>query len=272
MTKRLFFLLAVAFVCIVSSCSTNKDVAYMQDTVVGVPKVISNQNDIVARPQDKLSIVVNCSDPQTAALFSLYTPQKQFQTTTGDFSSTPTSNTSTGALSSYTVDDKGDITFPILGSLHVAGMTRSQIADMIKRDLINKDLVKDPIVVVNFSNLHVTVNGEVSNPGVYGISEDKLTLMEALTMAGDLTIYGRRDNVKVIREENGQRTAYQVDLRSENLFDSPVYYLQQNDIVYVEPNDARAGQADVSTNTWKTPTLWISIASLLSTIVVLIVK
>ena len=114
--------------------------------------------------------------------------------------------------------------------------------------------------------------GEVDNPGKFTISNNRVTLLEALAAAGDMTIFGRRENVKVIREQNGQRQTYVVDLRSDRLYDSPAYYLQQNDVVYVEPNKAKAGQSSVNENQWKSPGLWISIASFLTTIGVLIFK
>ena len=137
-------------------------------------------------------------------------------------------------ISGYTINKDGDIDFPVLGHIHVAGMTREEIASYIKKELISKNLVKDPVVTVEFMNLTVSVLGEVANPGRFNIDKDKLTLLDALSMAGDLTVYGKRENVLVQREENGKKTLYQVNLNSGyDLYASPVYYLQQNDIVYV---------------------------------------
>ena len=169
----------------------------------------------------------------------------------------------------YLVDTNGDIDFPILGKLHVAGLTRLQLTDMIKQRLIDEDLIKDPIVTVQFLNYKVSVMGEVNRPGSFNISGDRITLLEALSMAGDLTIYGRRDRVAVIREKDGKRTILMHDLRSSDIFNSPCYYLQQNDIVYVEPNKAKAGQSEINQN--KSVGVWLSAASILVSIVSLIV-
>lgn len=167
------------------------------------------------------------------------------------------------------MDTNGDIDFPILGKLHVAGLTRLQLTDLIKQRLIEEDLIKDPIVTVQFLNYKVAVMGEVNRPGSFNISGDRITLLEALSMAGDLTIYGRRDRVAVIREKDGKRTILFHDLRSADIFNSPCYYLQQNDIVYVEPNKAKAGQSEINQN--KSVGVWLSAASILVSIASLIV-
>ena len=152
-------------------------------------------------------------------------------------------------------------------------MTREEIALCIKEELISKNLVKDPVVTVEFMNLTVSVLGEVANPGRFNIDKDRLTLLDALSMAGDLTVYGKRENVLVQREENGKKTLHQVNLNSGyDLYASPVYYLQQNDIVYVEPNSMKARQATVNGNNVRSASFWMSLASLLTTITVLIVK
>ena len=169
----------------------------------------------------------------------------------------------------YLVDSNGDIDFPILGKLHVAGLTRMQLTEMIKQRLIDEDLIKDPIVTVQFLNYKVSGMGEVNAPGSFNISGDRITLLEALSMAGDLTIYGRRDRVAVIREKDGKRTILMHDLRSSDIFNSPCYYLQQNDIVYVEPNKAKAEQTDINQN--KSLGVWFGAISALVSIASLIV-
>ena len=153
------------------------------------------------------------------------------------------------------------------------GIRSEEIALCIKEELISKNLVKDPVVTVEFMNLTVSVLGEVANPGRFNIDKDRLTLLDALSMAGDLTVYGKRENVLVQREENGKKTLYRVNLNSGyDLYASPVYYLQQNDIVYVEPNSVRARQSTVNGNNVRSTSFWLSLASLLTTITVLIVK
>ena len=142
----------------------------------------------------------------------------------------------------------------------------------IKKELADADLLKDFVVTVEFMNFKVSILGEVNKPGSYTIQGDKITLLEALSMANDLTIYGKRDGVYVIREENGERTTYRLDLRSAEIFNSPVYYLKQNDIIYVEPNSVRAGQSTINENSMKSVSLWISVGSFLSSLGVLIFK
>ena len=154
----------------------------------------------------------------------------------------------------------------------MTGQTRDQLAQFIKLKLLDTGLIKDPVVTVEFLNLHFSINGEVNNPGEYAIDRDYITLLEAISMAGDLTIYGKRDDVIVWREENGSRIAYQVDLRSVELFNSPVYYLKQKDQIHVNPNKVRAGQSTVNANNVKSVSLWISVASFLTTVAVLIFK
>lgn len=248
-------------------CSSPKNIAYLQDAAVGVSRPISQQSNIVARPGDRIAIMVNCSDPKTAAMFALITPQRNMNNMSSE-----SDNVSDARLNDYQISESGDIDFPVLGRIHVAGLTAPQVADKIRNEIVTRQLAKDPVVVADFTNLHYSVLGEVDNPGKFTISNNRVTLLEALAAAGDMTIFGRRENVKVIREQNGQRQTYVVDLRSDRLYDSPAYYLQQNDVVYVEPNKAKAGQSSVNENQWKSPGLWISIASFLTTIGVLIFK
>ena len=152
-------------------------------------------------------------------------------------------------------------------------MKREEIASYIKNELISKNLIKDPVVTVEFMNLAISVLGEVGKPGRYNIDRDKITLLDAISMAGDLTIYGKRDNVYVMRNEGGKQTSYRVNLLSaQDVYSSPAYYLQQNDVIYVEPNSVRARQSTVNGNNVRSTSFWISLASLLTTITVLFVK
>ena len=151
-------------------------------------------------------------------------------------------------------------------------MTKSQIAALVKQKLIDENLVKDPVVTVEFMNLYFSVLGEVKSPGKYSITKDQITLLEAISMAGDLSIYGKRNAVFVIREENGERVTHWADLRSKDVFNSPVYYLKQNDVIYVQPNKVRAGQSTLNENSVKSVSMWITIASFLTSLGVLIFK
>ena len=249
-----------------SSCATPK-IAYLQDMQPGTAEEVLNTPEIRVRPEDKISILVNSKDPLLANLFNLPIVSRQIGTT-----SSASSSNSQG-ISGYTVNKDGNIDFPVLGPVHVAEMTREEIAAHIKNELISQDLVKDPVVTVEFMNLTVSVLGEVVHPGRFNIDKDRLTLLDAISMAGDLTVYGKRDNVLVQRDENGKKVLYKVNLNSgHDLYSSPVYYLQQNDIVYVEPNSVRARQATVNGSNIRSASFWMSLASLLTTITVLIVK
>lgn len=262
------YLLFIAWAAV--SCSAPSHVTYFQDLRPGESeqKIIA-ATEIKVRPGDKLSIVVNSRDPQLTQLFNL--PYVGQQIGSGSVSSS--ASTSSQGISGYTVDEKGQIDFPVLGKLEIAGKNREEIAAFIKGELLAKDLVKDPVVTVEYMNLCISVLGEVANPGRYSIDRDKVTLLDAISMAGDLTIYGKREKVLVLREENGVQRVYGVNLCSaEYLYTSPVYYLRQNDVVYVEPNNVRARQATVNGNNVRSTSFWISLASLLTTVAVLVFK
>ena len=247
-----------------ASCNTSKKIVYFQDIQVNRPEAITEARDITVQPKDQISILVSSKDPQLAALFNL--PRVQYRV--GDNNMQNTS----GDVSGYTLDTEGYIDFPVLGRLYVAGMTKSEIASYIKKRLMDENLINDPVVTVEFMNLYYSILGEVNNPGKYMITKDQITLLEAISMAGDLTIYGKRDAVFVVREEDGQRVTHWVDLRTQDLFHSPVYYLKQNDVIYVQPNKVRAGQSTINENSVKSVSLWISIASFVSSLGVLLFK
>lgn len=261
------YLLSLLFsLVLLSSCNTSKKIIYFQDVRVNNPEAVAPPKNITVQPKDQISIMVSSKDPELAALFNLTRVQYKLGSTGqkgGDNS---------GEVSGYTLDDEGAIDFPVLGSLIVVGMTRNQIAALVKQRLKEENLVNDPVVTVEFMNLSFSVLGEVKAPGKYGISKDYTTLLEAISMAGDLTIYGKRDAIFVIREEKGERVTHWVDLRSCDLFQSPVYYLKQNDVVYVQPNKVRAGQSTLNENSVKSVGLWISIASFLTSLGVLLFK
>ena len=174
-------------------------------------------------------------------------------------------------LMGYVVDNDGCIDFPELGKLKVAGKTRWELAQMIKDKLIKDGYLTDAVVTVEFLNFKVSVIGEVTNPGTFTIEGDKVTILQALGLARDLTIFGRRDNVTVIREQEGTRVLYEVDLTDVDLFKSPGYYLQQNDVVYVQPNDIKARQSTTDDKTLRTTSIIVSSGSLLVSIATLIV-
>ena len=268
-------MLAAAAVCL-SSCNP-KNVSYMQDLNETVLKVQTQAQQFKIEPGDKLSIIVHSKDPSLASLFNLPVVTSRLGTGGGLTSGSSAISRNYGdseGMASYTVDSNGNIDFPVLGSLHVAGMTRSELIGYLKGELTGRNLIKDPTVTVEFKNTGVSVMGEVKQPGRYDINRDNLNILEALALAGDLDIQGNRQNVKVIRQEaDGSTKAYVVDLTNANtLMSSPAFYLKQNDIIYVEPNGVRKRQTTANGNTVLSASFWVSVASLLTSIAVLIFK
>ena len=248
----------LGWVVLFSACNSTKEVVYLQDVEPLKQQDIERKYEVFIHEDDLLSIMVNSKDPELALPFNM--PLVTYQIG----SESPGQQRVLG----YLVDTNGDIDFPILGKIHVAGLSRLELRDLIKEKLISGDYIKDPVVTVQFLNYKVSVMGEVARPGSFTITGDRITLLEALSMAGDLTIYGRRDRVAVIREKEGKRTILFHDLRSSDIFTSPCYYLQQNDIVYVTPNKAKARNSDVGNST----SLWFSATSILVSIVSLLVN
>ena len=252
-----------------SSCGSSKQVVYFQDMKPGETEIVLPEvKAITIRPEDKIFIIVNSRDPQLTDLFNLPVMSRQLGQSLRSGGSI--SGNSQG-VSAYTVDADGEIDFPVLGKIHVAGMKREEIAQHIKNELIKNNLVKDPVVTVEFANLCISVLGEVNSPGRFSIDRDQLTILDALSMAGDLTIYGNRSKVMVLRQEGDTQRVYGVNLTSgEHVYTSPAYYLQQNDVVYVEPNKVKARQSTVNGNNVRSTSFWISLASLLTSIGILI--
>ncbi len=260
--KHLLISLAVIIFCV--SCKSPKEIAYFQDTTANTITQIPDKRPITIKAEDKISIVVNSKDEQLTNLFNLLEATRKVGSYT---------NNNQGEVLGYTVNSDGYIDFPVLGKIKVEGLTRQEIAKLIKDELISKNLVKDPIVTVDYMNLSVSVLGEVKTPGKYYLDKDCMTLVDVISLAGDLTIYGKRENIKVLRNENGEQKVYVVNLCSNNeLMNSPAYYLQQNDIIYVEPNKVRAGQSTVNDNNLRSISFWMSIGSFLMTLGVLIFK
>lgn len=247
------------------SCNTYKKINYLQDIVPDKAERIAINKGILIQPKDMISIVVSSRNPKLALIFNL--PVISYQA-----GSEVVSGQGSQRLLGYVVDNDGYIDFPVLGLVKAAGLTRWELANEIKSMIIEGNYINDPVVTVEFMNFKISVMGEVTSPGTYNIEGDKITLLQALSLAKDLTIFGRRDNVSVIREQGDERIIYQVDLRSASIFESPAYYLQQNDIVYVEPNKVRAGQSTINENNIKSVSLWVSVGSFLTSLAVLIVN
>lgn len=254
-----------------ASCSAPKNVTYFQDLQNGQEIQPHNVYAIKVRPGDKLSIMVNTQDPSLSAMFNLVQTQSRLVPGGAKAGNAATTVTE-GRTGYYTVDSAGDIDFPVLGELHIAGMKREEVAAFIRKQLIAQDLVKDPVVTVEFINTGVAVLGEVNGPGRYEFNEDKMTILQALSLAGDMKNTGERQNVLVIRKEGGKELSYRIDLTNyEAAVKSPVYYLQQDDVIYVEPNVKSKRETTSAGNAAYSPSFWISVGSVGLTVATLIV-
>lgn len=260
--------LAIIIMAVAVSCASSTQVAYLQDVSEGQNSVIAlTPVKITAQPQDEISIIVSCPDPELTLLLNLpYSGQH-----IGNY--TRSGSNFTQGVCGYFVDTEGCIDFPSVGKIEITGLGREQIAAKVKDTLKEKGLLQDAVVTVDFMNLSVSVLGEVNKPGRYFINRDELTLLDALSGAGDLTIFGIRDKVMVSRAENGVQKTYLVDLTSaQSLFSSPVYYLRQNDVVYVQPNSKKVGESTVNGNNTRSASFWISLSSLAASIATVIIN
>ena len=248
---------------LLSSCASVKDIAYFQNKLIDHPEKIDKHAGIVIQPKDMLSIVVSSRNPELVTMFNL--PVVSYQA-----GSETVSGAGMQRLLGYVVDNAGSIDFPVLGILNVAGMTRWDLSEMIKNRLVQDGLLSDAVVTVEFMNFKVSVLGEVNSPGTYTIEGDKVTVLQAISLARDLTIFGMRENVSVIRERDGERTIYQINLCDVSLFKSPAYYLQQNDIIYVEPNKERSRQSTTDDKTLRMTSILVSGGSLIVSVATLV--
>ena len=224
------WILAVAALLSLASCGSYKKLTYLQDMEVLTTYDVKEQPNVLIGVNDKLRIVVTCQEPTLAAPFNL---------STGVFSVNPETGESVTKLSSeaesgYVVDKNGYIDFPVIGLVKAEGLTLEGLREDLIDKIIETKYIKDTIVLVEFMNFQFTVLGE-ANPGNYNVPNGHINLLEALALAGDLKPSAKRDDVWVIRTENGQRMVYSVDMRSKDLFESPAFNIQQNDIIYVKP-------------------------------------
>jgi len=251
----LFILMAL----VLTGCASKKDILYLQD----IEKIAANQQEMYAnpviRPNDILMINVSAEDMEVAMPFNLLAPAQNMQE-----SRMQASRGFAREIQGYIVDADGTIQFPILGELEVGGMTRQDLLKMLYERI--GEHIQNPIINVRITNFKVTVLGEVNRPGAYAIGDERVTLLEALGMAGDLNIYGKRDNIIVLREEAGVKQYKIIDITKSDFLHSDFYYLQQNDIVYVQPNGPMVQASAYNRNIGA----WVSITSLLISIIVLI--
>ena len=264
-STRKLLVAIVAIVSLACSCSQVKDIAYFQNKIVDSPEKIDKHAGIVIQPKDMLSIIVSSRNPELVVMFNL--PVVSYQA-----GSEITSAGGYQRLTGYIVDHDGYIDFPVLGRLRVAGMTRWELSEMVKNKLVKEGYLSDAVVTVEFMNFKVSVIGEVNAPGTFAIEGDKVTVLQAISLARDLTIFGMRENVTVIREREGERTMYEINLCDVSMFDSPAYFLQQNDIVYVQPSEIKARQSTTDDKTLRMSSIFVSGGSLLVSIATLIVS
>lgn len=255
--KKLLLYVTIAFA--LASCSSYKSVPYFKD--VEQLKVDAPIEDAVIKPNDILSIVVSSVNPKAVATYNLTAATVLSEQPNNYLSTQPT-------LQNYLVDKDGEINFPALGVMKVSGMTKKRLEESITKKLMEV-LTDKPIVTIRIINYRFSVLGEVNTPKTFTVANEKVNILEAIAMAGDLTIYGRRDNVKLIRENSeGKREVVTLNLNKSDIFTSPYYNLQQNDIIYVTPNKAKAKNSDVGNSTG----LWFSATSILVSLASLIIN
>lgn len=252
--KEKNLLLCLMAILLLSSCASRKKFVYLQDMEMGEKYPLTAKHEAVIHRDDRLSITVSSKQPELAVPFNANNGDVRVNAN-GEITATASGSREKG----YRVDVDGNINFPILGELHVEGMTVSQLTEMIKTRIIDGNYIKNPLVSIEFLNFKYTVLGAAGSTGTFSVNGDRITLLEAIANAGDVSTRGRVDNVAVIRESGGELQVYNHDLRSKDIFDSPCYYLQQNDIVYVEPKYQKKDNEEKS---WQFFTALTSLASI----------
>ena len=267
--KKNYFLHLTSYIFLLfllTSCGSVKNVAYLQNSDYIDLSRSEYLYDAHIMPKDVLTITVSTVNPEASAPFNLIV-HPTLTNTSNNIS------TSGGSLQTYLVDNKGLIDFPVLGSLQVGGLSKSECEKMIHDKLLPYlNATENPVVTVRMSNYKISVLGEVNKPGMFTVSNEKINILEALAQAGDLTIYGVRDKVKLIRENaSGKKEIIRINLNDAEIINSPYYYLQQNDIVYVTPNAVRAGQSTINENNFRSVSFWMTMGSTLVTITNMII-
>lgn len=262
MKKLLIPFVLMVMIMLIGSCSGSKQVAYFQNIDSISLAASRGLYEAKIMPKDELTITVITTNPQASVPFNL--------TVSNTIGSSGQLSNGQGSLQGYLVDNNGNINFPVLGTIHVGGLTKNQAEEKI-RDGVKPYLAasENPIVTVRMSSYRVTVVGEVGSPRVIPVSTEKMSIIEALAQAGDLSIYGKRNNVLLIREDaTGQKQAHRLNLNDANIFNSPYYYLQQNDIIYVEPNGVKAKNSGIGSST----TIWFSFIGIVTSVASLVVN
>lgn len=251
---RIFFSIIIAL-SLFTSCASKKDLVYFQPDSTEL-NTSYELNAPKLQPGDILAISVTADDIRATAPFNQISP----------YNSSGTLQNTNPFIPTYAIDVNGNIDFPKIGKLKLGGKTRTEAMEVLRNE-VSKFIV-DPGISMEVRNFKITVLGEVKTPGTFPINNDRITILEAIGLAGDLTINGVRNNVLVIREQNGKKEEFRVDLTKRNALNSPVYYLAQNDVIYVEPNGAKIQSSKYTQNT----SIFVSIASLIITIVAVVVR
>ena len=243
-------------------CGSYKQVPYLQEMeALEITDTLPSMYDAKIMPKDLLTITVNTTDPEASAPFNLTVQTNNSAAIVHTITQQP-------SLQQYLVNNEGDIDFPVLGRIHVGGLTKNEAEDLI-REKLKPYLQETPIVTVRMVNYKISVLGEVNKPGTFTVNNEKVNVLEALAMAGDMTIWGLRDNVKLVRENaDGKREIILLNLNRADIVGSPYYYMQQNDIIYVSPNKTKAKNSGIGQST----SLWISGTSILVSIASLLVN
>jgi polysaccharide export outer membrane protein len=256
-------ILLVICAIMLSGCTAIKRTAYLQDVQNQATVAVTAEQQIRIKPYDRLTIVVSSKDAELAAPFNVMTSYNSL-------SNNPlgqASVSSNQSLQIRTVSADGNLYMPIIGNVYCVGKTRTELADEIAKRIIDGGYIADAAVNIQFADMKIFVMGEVTRAGQFDVTRDQITILEALAMAGDMTIYGNRENVTVVRKENGQTKTYRLNLLDAQCFASPAYYLQQGDVVYVQPKKQRAASGEINQNR----SFWISIVSTLLSAASLIV-
>lgn len=241
-----------------TSCASKKDFLYLQSTAASTATESVSSYETTIQPDDVLLLLIASENAEVSAPYNL----KAYSI----LNTTEAGTIGREQMQTYIVDKQGHIDFPLLGMIKVGGLTKAQAIALLKDKL--KDHVKDAVINLRILNYKVTVLGEVNKPGAITISSERITLLEALGMAGDLTVYGNRKNLLIVREVDGVKTMNRVDITQSDFLTSPFYYLTQNDVVYVEPNKTRINSSVIGPNV----TVGISIVSLIITVIVLVTR
>ena len=255
--KRNFLKIIIVFIGLftIVSCTSSKKIAYLEKT-----SELSSELkfETTLQPDDQLMIIVNSENPEIAAPYNLKSVSVQGTNETG---------ITQERMQNYILDQEGNIDFPLIGKINLLGLNRNQASEKIK-GILKKGYINDPSIYIRLLNFKISVLGEVNKPGVYPVQGERVTLIEALALAGDLTIYGKRNSILLIREKNGVKTYEKIDITKTDFINSKNYYLSQNDVIYVEPNKTKVNSSAVGPNL----TIGISALSLVVTILALTIK